>query len=1275
VGTLRFQEGFAGAFRPRTVAAFVDINTSPPPANQNLPGTPYSSESGFRNGSFPSDAVHGNLAAAGLADFGTRLRMQFTNIPAGVTISVDAVGPGSTTRFVTSETGAFSSSPGPTPANPLVSLAVSNGSATAVWEILVANPNVIESIDLGVYVTYSGGGGSGNVAVRGSLAPVSTQTAGSATDPLPRFVDTSTAINLFAFNTVSSCLSISASQIAMSFNFARGATAPASQSLAIQGGSRLVSTATVFPYTFSGGNWLSTGGTTSPLPGTVTVTANPAGVSQGNYSGVVIVGALGASASVIITVNLVIGNTSGGGTEELYVGAMTLANYGAISAIPLPAVTNQKFCNPVRLAPDMLAWAYVPNAAERRGDFSGSAAAALLIDPLTNSPFPGGVIPADRLADPYAWRISTTGPAPGEICLANPSTIPQFRSSYYVTGRNTAADRLAVGPNLVTVSYQIGGAFPPHQLVSVSNQGAAVDFLISPPSSNGPVDPNRWLNILPPAPCCTTPASLSLGIQPVGLRAGAYATVVTLTPLGAIGAPLPISIGLLVQTPPNWIVVDPPTLQVTYQPGSPLPKVAGQFNVTIQPGRSYSVIPRVISPSGGNWLGVSANAGSGPGPVGVLLTTGAASLAPGSYLAVIDIVAGVVPLLKSPLGIAQAEESAAVCGGGQNSDRVTVFLEIPQGQITTVPSLPRDDTGYPLVTASNAGGAMIQQPAPIQFKLISNAISSAPYDVKSIMRNPDPADIPPSGWLVVPPATGPLPMMVVPSLDTSAIGTLPACDYEGYISVSNPSAGGAIVKVALSVQPTQNSGSPPNVTKIMAQIANGGPMPGGWRTTIILVNSDQVNPAAFQLLFHPNQNISPDAPFNVMGPGQTGNRMYQGMIPKGGSVTLQTMGPGAPFWQGWAELTAPDSVGGTAIFAQIQNASTDSEGAVLLKLAAGSRFFLPFDNNSSTGAVTSMALVNTSSTQPANVTVTFHDQSGGVFGQSSVPLGVSGHDAFSLAARFPILADKRGLAEFISDGAALSGLGLRFNSTSFTSFEILTPQTVGLRQAIAHIADGGPGNGAWKTSIILVNLDKTQTNSVTVTFHNGQGTPDNQVLTLDNGATGTYRTILGPEGSATITTSGGVQLWQGWAEVESTTNLGGFAVFQQTLGATQIQGTVSFTPLGSGRFVMPFDNSGGGNTGLAVANTSDQEATVTADFRAPSGAEIPGVAAAQTTLPLAPAAHNSFSISDSQALVGGTALQGVGGILDFTSSTPGLIGIGLRFSSRHAFTSLPIILK
>jgi hypothetical protein len=220
------------------------------------------------------------------------------------------------------------------------------------------------------------------------------------------------------------------------------------------------------------------------------------------------------------------------------------------------------------------------------------------------------------------------------------------------------------------------------------------------------------------------------------------------------------------------------------------------------------------------------------------------------------------------------------------------------------------------------------------------------------------------------------------------------------------------------------------------------------------------------------------------------------------------------------------------------------------------------------------------------------------------------------------------------------------------------------------------GEGAWKTGITLVNLDANQSNTVILKFHNGQSTPAGQGLVLENGtlaSDGTYYTSLNPDGSTTISTSGmtGTSLWQGWVEIASSTTLGGFAVFRQSLKVGQIEGTVSFTPRGSERFVVPF----GADTGLALVNTSDQAATISASFRDATGAAIAGVPNAQTTLPLVPAAHMAFQLEDPAAPLGGIGLAQLSGVADLTSTQAGLIGIGLRFTDRHAFTSLPIILK
>ncbi|PWU08650.1 MAG: hypothetical protein C5B51_07505 [Terriglobia bacterium] len=970
--------------------------------------------------------------------------------------------------------------------------------------------------------------------------------------------------------------------------------------------------------------------------------------------------------------------TGGSSSDRLYAGAMSLGSFQALSQVPLPDSPNEKFCTVVRLAPDFMAWAYVPTAAERTGDFSATPAAAQLLDPLTGLPFPGGIIPLTRIPDPYAWRIASSGPAIGERCMQAPA-LPQFNKSYYVTGREAQSDALMVDHNsLIGTVYQIGDPFPADQVVNIFNPGPPVDFLVAVSNPNNNIT-NRWLKIVLPPACCQTPNSIRFSIQPVGLRAGFYGVTVSVIPVGAIGPAVPIDVGVFVQTPANWIVVDPPSLQFTYQPGGSLP-AAQSFRLTLPSSRSYFVNTRVVSPRSGNWLSVSSTGGTGPATITVFITNQATALPPGSYMAVVDITAGAPVILPAlAKSVPQAGSSGLVCGGALSQERLAIFLDVGRGPIT-VPNLGLDSDGRLVLPWSYVSGAAIQQPPNVTFQPIGG--SSDTYDVNFILRNPGPAYIPPSGWLNITASSSTLPIIVTPTLDPIALGTLPPCDYEGYISVSNNRTG-AIVKIKLTLTPTDGGTPPANVTRIMSQIADGGAA-RPWKTTIILVNTDVTQTVPYQLTFHPGhgldgQPISPDAPFNVVGPGQAANRVYAGNIQPGGSVILPTRGPGAPFWQGWAELTAPDSVGGTAIFAQALDNTSDAEGSVLLQPPAGPTFFLPFDNISGK-AVTTMALVNTSASATANVTVKFHNESGQVFSQSSVPLARSGHEAFALTQRFPQLADTRGVAEFISDGPPLAGLGLRFNQqqSTFSSFEITTPQAGGTRQAIAHIPDGGVLEGAWKTSITLVNLDPNQTNSVVLKFHNGQDTPPGQALALENGqlaGNGTYTLTLGPGGSTTVATrgQGGSPLWQGWAEVVSSTALGGFAVFRQALRVGLLEGTVSFTPLGSARFVVPFDNTRA--TGVAIVNTSDQGATLNGGFRDPGGNGITGVGAGQRSLTLEPGTHRAFSLSDPQAPLGGRALGGINGIADVTSTWPGLIGIGLRFSPRNAFTSLPIILK
>jgi hypothetical protein len=151
-----------------------------------------------------------------------------------------------------------------------------------------------------------------------------------------------------------------------------------------------------------------------------------------------------------------------GAGDRLAVGTMSPATFANLSQIPLPAQAGQKFCGQVQLAPGFFADAYVPTAGERNGDFS--AFGALLIDPLTAAPFPGGIIPANRLPNPFAWRISS-GPGGGTIASVSPTTGAPGQGMLVVRGTGF--------PN------------PASSVATVSNGGIRANgFILQAPSTN-----------------------------------------------------------------------------------------------------------------------------------------------------------------------------------------------------------------------------------------------------------------------------------------------------------------------------------------------------------------------------------------------------------------------------------------------------------------------------------------------------------------------------------------------------------------------------------------------------------------------------------------------------------------------------------------------------------------------------------------------------------------------------------------------------------------------
>jgi hypothetical protein len=193
---LIFTEGFATGFKTRVVpgginngipgnttgnTTYAAEGTNSNPAIQNIPGGLYggfaaNSESGFI---FPPLAatISGNTYTAGLADYGTRLKAVFTNIPSGLTMYVSTVSSGTAPVQVggtplsayavlvgansgeaTPDGTSFTPIAGTVTGSdnlPAIALSAnSSGVATAIWEVTNANPSAQDVLSFSVYISY-----------------------------------------------------------------------------------------------------------------------------------------------------------------------------------------------------------------------------------------------------------------------------------------------------------------------------------------------------------------------------------------------------------------------------------------------------------------------------------------------------------------------------------------------------------------------------------------------------------------------------------------------------------------------------------------------------------------------------------------------------------------------------------------------------------------------------------------------------------------------------------------------------------------------------------------------------------------------------------------------------------------------------------------------------------------------------------------------------------------------------------------------------------------
>ena len=218
---IRAQEGYPAVFKVRNYGTVVYGNEFPQQlAEQNVPGFPYNTESGFYSPSLFA-GITTPAPNIGLADFGTRILVQFENVTAGthlflpIGIATKNIECAPSANCVEGflhlvKTGpAGSSAAGYSPVlatnniegYKVAEATYSGTTAYATYEVTNANPTVTEFATLPVAVAFDSAAvpAAGSATAQISFAPIPNAATGNAA-PLPRFGNPASQLNAYTIN-------------------------------------------------------------------------------------------------------------------------------------------------------------------------------------------------------------------------------------------------------------------------------------------------------------------------------------------------------------------------------------------------------------------------------------------------------------------------------------------------------------------------------------------------------------------------------------------------------------------------------------------------------------------------------------------------------------------------------------------------------------------------------------------------------------------------------------------------------------------------------------------------------------------------------------------------------------------------------------------------------------------------------------------------------------------------------------------------------------------
>lgn len=1028
----------------------------------------------------------------------------------------------------------------------------------------------------------------------------------------------------------------------------------------------------------SGGSWLSVTPASGVTPANVCILSSPIGMSLGQYSGTVTI--TGATPSpLIISVTLTVANgpilsvspqslsfvSEAGGSPPaaqsvsvtsdipttgvpLNASVSVVSGGDWLAVSPAASSTPGTFSvsiKPITLAPGAYTGSVLITSSTASNspvkipvtlnvpDIRLSVLPAMLAFPYQigcNAPNPlslslssqtaaGLPLPANytAVATSAGWLSinSNAGTTPGAVTVsANTNGMsPGTYNGTVTVASASAANSPQVVPVLLMVSspglslssgsltfnYQMGSAALSPSPISISSCGAPLDFKISVP-------PVGWVSV--DTPSGTAPATANISVNAANLAVGTYKTTLTISS-SAAGSSQYVPVTLVVRNLPT-IIASPSALSFYYERGFQAPSVQ---ILSISAGTTNFAASVSVS-SGGKWLSIDNTGGLTPASLGVSVQP--YSLAPGTYSGTVSITSfgASNSLINIPVTLTVATTGHLAASPASLSFSTQVGSPISQSQTITVSSTG-DQLGF--TTSFNGGGWLSLNPTPhASTGTVQGGVGVGSGQVSSA------------------------PVLVSVSANTTGLA---AGTYSGSITI-RPDIGTTSIKIPVTLTIRGNHLRIP-------QVADGN----GWKTTIVLVNTDS-DPAPFTISFRNAAGSPVSIPLISVGPVTD----YSDVIPVGGSRTIETQGTASNLIQGWAEVVAGKSINGTAIFRQHAAGSVDTEGAVPLKTSAGTHFLVPFDNTQ--GFVTAMAMLNPDSAQTAHVSVTFRDENGQLISTGSLVLVAGTRQAFVLSSQFPEVANLRGVAEF-SSPVEVSALGLRasprYTLASIEPIDTSSLPDAGTTSTISQIADGGD----WQTTIILVNTGSAPA-PVSLRFTQPTGNPW-ALSVAGTGGISEYSDVIPAGGSRIIETAGTAPtLSQGWGQVITSGSVAGTAIFRQRLSAVRdAEGAVPLSLSGIRQFVLPFNNTQGFVTAMALANQDPVQSTaVTVTLRDQNGTVL-----GNGTVNLAPSGRSAFVVPAQFP-----ETVNVQGVAEFSSNAD-LSALGLRYNPIGSFTSMPPI--